>query len=301
MFGACAPSRRALRCRRRRQFARRTRGRRDRAAELKWRCPWFQGAAAAAESARGARLACGPDQAPAMTCSARLGGPPPTMPTAPAIPAKPVDHAAGVDRAGTAPEAELPALRCRAEARCGRQCAGGGRDVTTRGRAGSPAPRAEARCGRQCAVRRSGVASRGRAGSPAPRAEAHRGRRCAFACRDSVTRVRAVSPRPRAQARPTRKPAYRRGRRAARGRACSTTAEKKPVEAAPTAPQAEVQAHPSTAPAPPLPQRAPRFETAALPPGNIGAEADCIEQRPRRRAAGRGALRARPRQARYGR
>ncbi len=32
------------------------------------------------------------------------------------------------------------------------------------------------------------------------------------------------------------------------------------------------------APAPPLPQRAPRFETAALPQGHMGPETDCVGQ-----------------------
>jgi len=49
----------------------------------------------------------------------------------------------------------------------------------------------------------------------------------------------------------------------------------KPAQAAPTPPQAAPET-PVAALAPPLPQRAPRFETAALPQGNIGPEADCV-------------------------
>jgi outer membrane protein OmpA-like peptidoglycan-associated protein len=49
----------------------------------------------------------------------------------------------------------------------------------------------------------------------------------------------------------------------------------KPAQAAPTSPQSAPET-PVTASAPPLPKRAPRFETAALPQGNIGPEADCV-------------------------
>jgi outer membrane protein OmpA-like peptidoglycan-associated protein len=47
---------------------------------------------------------------------------------------------------------------------------------------------------------------------------------------------------------------------------------KKPAAVSPDARQAPA----ASGVAPPLPERSPRFETAALPPGNIGPEADCI-------------------------
>jgi outer membrane protein OmpA-like peptidoglycan-associated protein len=49
----------------------------------------------------------------------------------------------------------------------------------------------------------------------------------------------------------------------------------KPEQAAQTPPQVAPET-PVAAPAPPLPQRVPRFETAALPQGNIAPEADCV-------------------------
>jgi outer membrane protein OmpA-like peptidoglycan-associated protein len=48
---------------------------------------------------------------------------------------------------------------------------------------------------------------------------------------------------------------------------------KKPAVVVPDTRQAPAA---SAASAPPLPEHSPRFETAALPPGNIGPEADCI-------------------------
>jgi outer membrane protein OmpA-like peptidoglycan-associated protein len=48
---------------------------------------------------------------------------------------------------------------------------------------------------------------------------------------------------------------------------------KKPAVVVSDAKQAPAAA---AASAPPLPEHSPRFETAALPPGNIGPEADCI-------------------------
>ena len=48
---------------------------------------------------------------------------------------------------------------------------------------------------------------------------------------------------------------------------------KKPAAVSPDTRQAPAAV---AAPAPPLPERSPRFETAALPPGNIGPEVDCI-------------------------
>jgi outer membrane protein OmpA-like peptidoglycan-associated protein len=50
--------------------------------------------------------------------------------------------------------------------------------------------------------------------------------------------------------------------------------EHKPVPAAP--PQDARQTPSAAPPAPPLPERAPRFETAALPAGNISADGDCL-------------------------
>jgi outer membrane protein OmpA-like peptidoglycan-associated protein len=50
---------------------------------------------------------------------------------------------------------------------------------------------------------------------------------------------------------------------------------KKPAAVVPDAKQAPPAPAPASA-VPPLPGRSPRFETAALPPGNIGPETDCI-------------------------
>ena len=49
-----------------------------------------------------------------------------------------------------------------------------------------------------------------------------------------------------------------------------------PVPPATTAAAEAAQPSLSAPVAPPLPQRGPRFETAALPPSNIGPEADCV-------------------------
>jgi outer membrane protein OmpA-like peptidoglycan-associated protein len=52
--------------------------------------------------------------------------------------------------------------------------------------------------------------------------------------------------------------------------------EKKPAAVVPSPTDAKLAAPASAASVPPLPERSPRFETAALPPGNIGPETDCI-------------------------
>ena len=46
--------------------------------------------------------------------------------------------------------------------------------------------------------------------------------------------------------------------------------------ATPEAPHTAVAQAPAAAAPPPMPERAPRFETAALPAGNISADVDCL-------------------------